>query len=501
MSRPPMAVAQELAPGRPQEHHEDARARPARPSLDDVWTALAVVIPTLLALVARLPTIDLAYHVRIGSLIGATRSIPATDPMSFAAEPGRWIDQQWGAQLLLSVVHDAGGFAALVVLRGACAAAIAGLVFATCRHRGASARLASLVTVATYVVAMPFLALRPQLFGAVAFVVVYLLVTARSRHPLLVWAVPAVTLVWVNVHGSFVLAVVVMTFALVDDLLRRRPTARPVAAALAATVVATVANPYGLAVWGYVVALGADDTIRSAVEEWRPPTPETAAGLVFLLAVLAVGGVLARRGRRLTWIELAWIGGFALLAFTAQRNVLWWALASAPLVAAMLASRPRAPSGGSRALNTAVIAALAAVSVAALPWVARPGPVVSGTPPATLVRATGRLLPPESRLLAYQPWASWLELTLPDAPMFVDSRIELFAPGTWDDYAVVIAGDPSAEDVLARWSVDAVLIPADREELRDVLAASPAWTLASESQGGLLFVRTSSTPGASGSGP
>jgi hypothetical protein len=259
---------------------------------------------------------------------------------------------------------------------------------------------------------------------------------------------------------------------------------------LAVSVAATACNPFGLAVYRYVVALGVDETIRTAVEEWRPPTMQTLAGGTFLIALLLVGGLLARRGRRLSWVELAAIGTFTVLALTAQRNVLWWAIAVTPLAAAMVAAAPgrvRSADAGHRAGNVVLLALVGVVGVASLPWGRTADRLVRDTPAAPIVDAV-RALPDGSRLFVFQPWASWTELAAPGRPVFVDSRIELFAASTWEDYRSTISGGDDALATLGGWGVDAVVVPRS-EGLADVLTASEDWRLDVAAGEGVLFVR------------
>jgi len=472
------------------------RAR-RRPTIDDVWMVLGVAAPSVLALMARLPTIDLAYHLRVGSLVRATHGVPRMDTMAFGSGSGTSIDQHWGAQVLLSIAHELDGFASLVALRGLCVATIAASMVVACRARGASHRAACGLTVMAYLVAMPYLVLRPQLFGAVLFAWCVLVLAARRRHGWLLWTLPFAAAVWANVHGSFPLVVATASFAWLEDLLLGRAPWKRSAIVAIATVAATLLNPFGLGAWAYVISLGSNPTIREAVQEWRPPTTETLAGAMFLVALVASGGLLARRGRSLGWLDLAWVGGFSVLALSAQRNVLWWAIAVAPLFASLSSRGEARPapsrsgeSGASRLVNVAIVSTLMIALFVALPWVGRTTPLVSGAPPRDLVEAAGRRLHEEARLLVYQPWASWVEFVMPNVRVFVDSRIEIFPDHAWRDYRDALAGGADVEEILDRWNVDAVLMPAEEARLLTALDRSPDWTLAHRHREGSLYVRS-----------
>ena len=82
-----------------------APTEPIRPSIDDAWLAIAIAVPVLVILASALRTVDLAYHLRLGETIVATRSIPRVDSFTFTASGEPWLDQQWLAQAVLHLVH------------------------------------------------------------------------------------------------------------------------------------------------------------------------------------------------------------------------------------------------------------------------------------------------------------------------------------------------------------------------------------------------------------
>ncbi len=84
---------------------------------------------------------------------------------------------------------------------------------------------------------------------------------------------------------------------------------------------------------------------------------------------------------------------------------------------------------------------------------------------------------PGDRLFNPQPWGSWFEFALPDLPVALDSRIEVFPPQVWDDYAAVTDGVVGWEAILDRWGVTIVVVPADDESFVERLRAA-GWNAA-----------------------
>ncbi|HEY7131483.1 MAG TPA: hypothetical protein VH440_04485, partial [Candidatus Limnocylindrales bacterium] len=74
-------------------------------SLRSLWAFLAIALPVLAAVIAPLPTVDLAYHLRAGAEILDTRAIPSVDTWTFTAAGQPWQDQQWLAQVVLALAY------------------------------------------------------------------------------------------------------------------------------------------------------------------------------------------------------------------------------------------------------------------------------------------------------------------------------------------------------------------------------------------------------------
>jgi len=475
------------------------------PSLAMLWVFLAVALPTLAALLAPMPAVDLAYQLRAGGEILDARAIPAIDTWTLAAAGRPWTDQQWGAQVLLAVVDRAAGWTGLALLRAALVAVTCWLMLALARRR--APRLgsmgATLLVLAAFVVMAIALALRPQLFAIPLFVFVLLLLADRDAHPRRLWWIPVIAALWANLHGSFPLVLVVLAISLAAELLDRRsvsaPSTRLLGAVMLASVAATVVNPFGVGVWTYLVSLATNSTISSRVSEWRPPTPLDPTGALFYLSVLVVVVLLAvrrRRGRLLPGpAGLLTLAAFGVLAAYTGRGLAWWPPAAlfvaAPLVADEFAIARLASSSRPSRLGGAVVIALLVAGIALLPLWRPLGP--AGVPLGTLTYAPQGIaaylssihLPartngqPEAprNVWAPQVWGSWLELDSM-TKVAVDSRIELFPPEFWSQYDEVEGGGPLWDGWLENNGVEFVVTArGSNDALEQALTGSGRWRL------------------------
>jgi hypothetical protein len=478
---------------------------PARPipadrrlelTLDHVWTVAAIAVPVIAALFARLTTIDLAYHVRLGDTMLATGTIPDTDAFTFTASGVGWMNQQWAAQLILALVRR-GGWESMIVLHAACLALTYSFLWLACRTRGANVGNASALTMGSFAISSSLLELRPQLLALPLFAVSLWLVARRHDHPRGLWLLPLLTVVWVNIHGSFILVPLLLGLAHVEDLSLRSRASRTTMAAGFAAIVASLANPYGPRVWAYALEIGTNQAIRERVIEWAPTSVGEPAGVLFFVSVAAVAGYLAWRRVGISSTDLLWLGVFFSLGVVAFRGVVWWALVAPVVVAGLLSSsRPTAGArGGSRMLNLVFVASLLGLVILGLPWWrtgatdGSRGSNLLADAPQGLVRGVASSVVPGSRVFVPASFASWFEYRLPSMYVFVDSRIELFPERIWDDYFRVTEGRHGWRAALDRWRVDAVVTDAGAVELRGLLDSSPAWLVVYDDEEGAVFVR------------
>jgi hypothetical protein len=215
------------------------------------------------------------------------------------------------------------------------------------------------------------------------------------------------------------------------------------------------------------------------------------AGAAVVLALAA------RRARRPDAGSLLWLGILAALGAWALRAVAWWGIGAVPTVAiaAAAAWRSRIAAGSaeasSRRAPSAAVAVLA-VALAAGLALALPAERRLMDAPSGIVDAVRSLAASHSGLRVFdaERWGSWLELKVPDASYFADSRIELIPASAWRDYVTVSEAQPGWEAILDRWQVDAlVLSNADQPRLVEAVDSSAAWRVVDRDTDGVVAVR------------
>jgi hypothetical protein len=480
----------------------------------------------LLALAAALALQDLRsldywWHLRAGGLIAATGEVPRSDPFTYTVPGARWIDIHWLHQLGLHALHAAGGHAAVVLAQFAlvllCLAALAPQGARPERAwLGAGALGLMLLVVANRLQARP----EVPSFALLAGLLWLLDRFERTGERSIVFAVAALQLVWVNVHGLFAVGIAVCAIHTAGELLRplgrpgcglRRERVLALAAATALSALVSLANPNGLA--GALYPLPQLDMVGSAaqrrafevqIDELRPPfgsLKPLALGLFLALAALSLGAIAANWRRVREADLLLWLA-FLYLALGAQRNTALFAIAAAPILVrnanAALDARPLPPRfhAAAGALATALALGVAFDAVRGR-FFARIGPyatpglgVIEGMNPIGAAEwiAAARPPPPIAHSMGdggYLIWRLW-----PDYRVMSDGRLEVFGAELlrrleFDDAAQFAELDRD-------YRFGSVLLNHRRKrvgELAGSLQASPEWRLVYLDDVSLVFVR------------
>ena len=469
-----------------------------RLSYDRLWVVIALALPALLSLLVPLPAVDLAYQVRAGDEILASGALPAVDTWTYTVAGTPWVDQQWLAQVVLAPGYRIGGWELLAVARAGLVVAALGLLLAALVERGTPTRIAAVLSLVTFLLAAPALAMRPQLFAIVLFAALLWLISVRWWRPWAYVLMPVVVVIWANVHGSFVLAPLILGYAFLEDFVARRGWGRSLLVLFVATA-ATLANPFAAGAWMYAASIGMDPVIRDTVSEWQRTSPLNIPGALFYASLVAAAVFLvvqARTKGRVLVTDWVWLAGWGLIGVWAERGLAWWPFAAAFVVATVV-GRATGYTGertlGQRAnsLNTVVALALGVALVAALPWW-RPSDPLTGREgllsyaPSGLAQALREVARPRDRLFSQQTWASWFEWSNPQALAFLDSRFELFPADVFHSYGTIAGGDGNALAELER--VGTRIVVAQSQGALATTLTGAGWTIAFEDDDGAVLV-------------
>ena len=348
--------------------------------------ALAVLISALFACFL-LSEYDVCWHLRAGQWILAHGEVPRSDAFSHTVPGKPWLDFEWLAQAVFHVLTASGGLDALIAFKMGVTALAFLFAALTARRMGAPSWLVAVTVMAAVLAAHERFFSRPDMFTnlAVAWTVFAYEGLARGRRrPAL--SLPLVQVLWVNLHGGFVLGPLLgVAFAVGQGLnlltdSRRRAAEVPagtrgeLAWTLGLTLACALAclvNPYGLTLALYPLqeiplhqGPSGGSIFLETIAEWQSPFASLEFGHPMTMAFYAWTAlwclVLPLRMAGIDFRGVSVVLGTFALAFSGRRHIAVFAIATAPFLAAELWRAGTAPGTARR------LAALAAAAAYAL---------------------------------------------------------------------------------------------------------------------------------------
>jgi len=451
-------------------------------SIEHLWAMVTLAGILWAAFATPLRLLDFWWHLKVGEVIYTTRSIPRTDFFSFTAQGREFIYQNWLSELVYYLTYKLGGLPLIIFLNSLAITATFGLVFYLCWEASNNIRKAALCTMLAEALGIRFTNARPQAFSFPLFMAFYLVLQRyRRRQGNLLWLLPPLMAFWVNVHGAFVLGLVLLSIVLCAELakrLLRGPHAEVLSFGqiaylgliLLATLLATGLNPEGYGVFAYIRTVQSDPASQNLVTEWQVPSIKHPSDLPFFIALFLGFIAFIYSVERPDLTELAFFSVFACLALSSVRHIIWFALIMAPILARHIA-RPRiickcrsVIRGGEVGLNYFIAVLLALITVLVSPWV-RPhlphprlgyGLVDPKTPVGAMefIRREGI----SGRIFHPQHYGDYLIWSLyPQQKTFIDGRVHLYGKALCRDYIRILSAC-DWERLLAKYRIQFLLL-------------------------------------------
>ena len=282
----------------------------------------------------------------VGGRYVAAHGIPSADTLTAMTHGGRWIDQQWLAQLVLYRIEQVGGLFLYGAVYVAVATAAFGMAIAAARSLGGNERtILWALPGAGFFIWAGSAEIRTQGLALPLFVAVLWLLARDVREPTRrVYLVFPLLILWANLHGSVTagvgLAVLYGVILLVSDL--RGAGGRGIQARtllfLLLPALCLFVTPYGITMVSYYRETLLNPTFSKVITEWRPISSFLILAVPFYALAFATIWLLGRSGRRTPAFDHLALILLAAAAVFGVRNVVWFGLAVAMLLPACIGS-------------------------------------------------------------------------------------------------------------------------------------------------------------------
>jgi hypothetical protein len=421
-----------------------------------------------------------------------------SDPFSFTRPGAPFLGFEYGSQIILAAAERLGGVPAVAILAALLLAATYALLARFMLARGVDPLLAYLATTIAAALGAGHWVARPHLFSLLLSLL--LLEMLESVNPRPLWHYVLLFALWANIHGGFVLGLILIGIYLAGALAEWittgpasefKPKARHYAGALAASLVATLLNPHGLELQRHVLGFFGQKYLLDNTAEFTSPDFHDIVGKMFLIGLLLSFGSLILIRRRPGFPRLFMLCALTAFALNAVRNVALFGLIGIPLVALEVDDgwRGLPDPGGVRqrfaqtAQRTSTLPWCLAVTVLLLLLAVSRGRVGStqlirdGFSPETFpVRAVAkaRRAGLEGHLFSEFAWGGYLVYAWPEQRIFIDGGTDFFGPELFKEFADIKQLRPGWRKLFEKWDISLALLRR-QTTLSHELARDPRW--------------------------
>jgi hypothetical protein len=329
------------------------------PSAADLMfvSLLGVMVFTPLS-VRLLGDAGIGWHIRTGQQILATHAIPRVDLFSsiMAGRPMSvkpWFAWEWLYDLVVGQLEATLGLNGVVWLTAVVIAAVFAWMFRLLIARGANLLVTlGLVLLALWASTIHFLA-RPHVLSWLFTLAWFVTLDSSERECFeepggrsgrngrrrqWLWALPLLMLVWVNVHGGFLVGFVLLGIFWVGAVwtwFRAKQTrieemllkisagkrARSLAWVGVFSAGASLVNPYGWQLHRHIYSYLSNRFLMDHIDEFQSPNFHQLAQKCFLALLLIIVAVLALRGRELRLSQGLTVSFAVYAGLYASRNI------------------------------------------------------------------------------------------------------------------------------------------------------------------------------------
>lgn len=502
------------------------------------------VLLTLVALLVLVLSVwpisdtDVWTHLALGRHIARTHSVPHHDVLSYTAPPDRpWVDHEWLYQVILFGGYELGGVPAITLLTAGMTVGAFLIVGLSTFRRGTWWFGAAVLALGALTAYQRF-QVRPEVFSFLltAAFLAELEFWRENPESRSVFLLPALQILWVNLHGYFVVGPALVLAYLIGEAalevphlphawkerhMGQPPSLRRLTLVLGLVIAACFVSPYHWRAALYPVEalrqVAAESVWTSNIGELFPPW-RAAHTMMWLglriLGILALAGFLVNiRRTDPVRVILCVLAGYA--SYSTMRNVPYFVLIAAPATVMNFHEawddlRQWHPLRKLLRFVEGIRWAISGILVVGLLWTT--AWVVSGgvrLKDVTISRfgfgvdpmwfspqSVGFLDGAKGRAFnnfGSGGWLAFMRRPGQDARVFIDGRAELYQKDFYGQYKSVLEDGRQFDRLASEYGIDAVYLQLASPDVRDMvrgLAVRPGWRLAYRDCAAVIFVRS-----------
>ncbi|MEN8168668.1 MAG: hypothetical protein ABFS08_00415 [Pseudomonadota bacterium] len=456
-----------------------------------------VIFLTFLAAIFLLHTslgFDYYWHLKTGEVIYQTGGLPTGDIFSFTANGKWWVLHEWLFEVVLYFVHAHTGVYGVKLFSALIMTLSVYVVYRAARRLNADDAVLLFVVAIVFLIIQRFNFPRPQLITFL-FLALYLYALVGYRYHNIktgLYWLPPIMLVWVNMHGGYVIGIALLVLYVTSDLFDRmlsinkrgeETPLRPVLYVLLLSICVSLVNPYTYHHWVYpfqVMSLSLTDVIT----EWKSPDFHLLLSKLYLLYMFSFLFLCIYSEGRPRLVEVVVPLFFIAMSFISRRHMPVALLVTLPFYALALkrfSMQLRRTDWGEKVFSLKIAGQYVmngsvelGVKGYLFNWfllvvvivgtyhlhqteVHRIASYESDAQPVDAVDFIKKAGIQGNVLNAYNNGGYLIYSLYPDSKVFIDGRADLYGDQLFSEYQIIKTGAEGWEEVIEKYEIDYVI--------------------------------------------
>jgi hypothetical protein len=276
---------------------------------------------------------DFFWQFKIGQYIFENHSLPPGDIFSYTKEGQPWVIQEWGYEFIIyAIYHLFDSMVPLKIFISSLSILFLYLNYNIAKQFTNDSYLPFFIGLIFWIPSTMGIAFRPHMLTYLFFLITLriLLHVEASPKTRIIWWLPLIMFLWVNVHAAFIVGIVLLMIFLLAQFVhlhlsknfqRYKKEFYTLTICVVISLLATLINPYFIYEWIFPFKLMSLDAIQNHISEWQSPDFHSIAFKSYLILIFTtlVLSIHSKRKPNLFITLLFFI--FLFAGFVAQRHI------------------------------------------------------------------------------------------------------------------------------------------------------------------------------------
>ena len=254
---------------------------------------------------------DFGWHYRCGNQFLSNGKLCINNGFSYFLQNYKAYYTGHVYDIILALIYNWGGFFAVSIL-GAFIFTLSALVFFYLIHTDSIVKIAGFFLIFFLSYPVFYLGLRPQIISFLFFLILLFILNQRNKK--ILFFIPLLFFVWVNIHIGFFVGLIVLLFYTLEKTLVRNFTPFVI---FFISIFATFINPFGINVYKEIFN-HALSPLNTMIAEWVPPS---IFHIIIIITLSIIGLTQIAQKKPFSLYRTLLLIFFGILALKAVRNL------------------------------------------------------------------------------------------------------------------------------------------------------------------------------------